>query len=188
MNFQQIFQKVNKYKIFASFMVKILMVVAPEGYQDTEFNVPRETFENAGFDAVVASRNVSVAKGCLGGEVKIDIDASKANPEKYDAVVFVGGPGCPRLFDDDFVMQLARNCVKSCKIVAAICIAPVILARAGLLKGKKATVFPSGKDDLASAGARYTGAGVEIDGKFITANGPRQAQEFADAIVSELSK
>ncbi|MDD5086856.1 MAG: DJ-1/PfpI family protein, partial [Candidatus Nanoarchaeia archaeon] len=77
---------------------------------------------------------------------------------------------------------------ESGKITAAICIAPVILANAGVLDGKKATVFPSGKDDIMVRGADYTGEQVTQDGKVITANGPAAARSFGEAIVKELSR
>ena len=72
------------------------------------------------------------------------------------------------------------------KIIAAICIAPVTLANAGILNGKKATVFPSGKNDLIRNGAKYTGDSVTVDGNIITANGPMAAEAFGKKIVEML--
>lgn len=80
-------------------------------------------------------------------------------------------------------MQIMRK-----KIVGAICIAPVTLARAGLLKNKKVTTYSSTINDIKSAGAKYTGNDVERDGNIITASGPAAAQKFGEAIVKALSQ
>lgn len=66
--------------------------------------------------------------------------------------------------------------------MSAICLAPVTLANAGLLEGKRATVYPSAKSFLKWKGATYTGNPVEVDGNIVTANGPEVAEEFAQAV------
>jgi len=71
-------------------------------------------------------------------------------------------------------------------VVGAICIAPGILARAGILKGRKATVFPSEIEALKRNGAFYTALPVVIDGRIVTASGPEAAEEFGKALVKTL--
>lgn len=68
----------------------------------------------------------------------------------------------------------------------AICIAPVTLANAGILEGKRTTAFPSVESDLKARGANYTGNPVERDGKIITGSGPEAATEFGKTIVAAL--
>jgi protease I len=70
--------------------------------------------------------------------------------------------------------------------VGAICIAPVILANAGLLKGKKATVFPDGKEIFQANQVIYTGNQVTIDGRLITGCGPEAAEKFGRELVTLL--
>ena len=72
------------------------------------------------------------------------------------------------------------------KVVAAICVAPVTLANAGVLKDKKATVWHGEQGRLTGAGCTYTASSVEIDGSLITANGPTSAGEFGEAIAAAL--
>jgi protease I len=68
--------------------------------------------------------------------------------------------------------------------------APTILSKAGVLRGKRATVFPSAEDIkiVKDGGAQYTGANVETDGRLITADGPQSAERFAEAIGKILAK
>ena len=88
--------------------------------------------------------------------------------------------------------QLKRE-VKQNKVLAAICISPIILTKAGVLKGKKATVWSSPLDKswikvLQESGqAIYQEEDVVVDGKIITANGPAAAGRFGQAIVEVLA-
>ena len=94
--------------------------------------------------------------------------------------------GTVTIVDNKTPQYGANNFNKQNKIIAAICIAPVTLANAGILNGKKATVFPSGKNDLIRNGAKYTGDSVTVDGNIITANGPMAAEAFGKKIVEML--
>ncbi|MBW2994942.1 DJ-1/PfpI family protein [Candidatus Woesearchaeota archaeon] len=164
-------------------MAKILMIVAPEGFRDEECFVPKKVFEENKAEVTIASKDVKEAKGKLGGKIKVDMDISDAEVNDYDAIVFIGGPGAAAYFEDDIAQAIAKEAYDSGKVVAAICIAPSILANAGILKGKKATVYPSEEENLKDKGAEYTGESLTIDGKIITANGPDAAEDFAKEIV-----
>ena len=168
-------------------MAGILMVIAPEMFRDEELLEPKRVFEENGINAVIASKGVKNAKGKLGAVVDVDKDIREIRAEDYDAVVFVGGPGAAIYFDDDMALKLARDAYKKCKVIAAICVAPSILANAGILKGKKATCFESQQENLKMKGAIYTGDDVTKDGKIITANGPGAAAEFGKKIMEALS-
>jgi len=74
------------------------------------------------------------------------------------------------------------------KVIGAICIAPVTLANAGLLKGRKATVWASEKARIETKGAIYTGADVQVDDNIVTANGPNAAKAFGEALLKLLAK
>ena len=82
--------------------------------------------------------------------------------------------------------KIAQQAVEQNKILGAICIAPSILANAGVLKNKKATVYPSESSNLKTKGAIYTTEDVTRDGNIITANGPAAAQDFAETITQAL--
>lgn len=164
---------------------KVLMILASMNFRDPEFFEAKKVLEGAGIGVLTAS-SAPISKGAEGAEVKVDTLLNKVNPVEYDAIAFIGGPGTNEYFKNPIAHEIARKTLSSGKLLCAICIAPVILANASVLKGKKATVFASGESDLKNAGAIYTGKDVEIDGKIITASGPKAAKAFGEAIVKAL--
>jgi addiction module HigA family antidote len=92
------------------------------------------------YDVKVASEKVETATGSLGVQVAVDADIHSVETADFIGLVFVGGRGAERYFKDPKVMLLVQQAVKQGKVVAGICIAPSILANAGVLKGKKAGI------------------------------------------------
>jgi len=167
---------------------RIAMIIAHENFQDRELAIPKDYFERAGATVTVASSSLTPATGMLGAKVTPDVLLSDLKAADYDALVFVGGAGAPEYWDSAVAQNLARAGVEQGKLVAAICLAPVTLANAGLLEGKRATVWKTEAGRLRAQGADYTGATVEVDGKIITGNGPEAAEEFARAVARALAK
>ncbi len=165
---------------------KVALIIAEKVFRDEEYQVPKEVFEHAGMKVVTVSTTTDTAVGKLGMEVKPDKLITDIQAVDFDAVVFVGGGGAKQYFDDPTAHALALDTLQQNKILGAICIAPVILANAGVLRGKRATVFPDGEDNLKDGDAHYTGKPVEKDGSIITGNGPDAAEEFAVTIVQAL--
>jgi len=108
------------------------------------------------------------------------------DPEQYDAVIFVGGAGAQEYWESARAHEIARATLERGKVLGAICIAPVTLANAGVLEGRKATVWPSEAPRLKAQGAEYTGRSVEVDDRIVTADGPESAEEFGRAILAAL--
>lgn len=144
--------------------------------------------EKAGVSVVTASLMTGQITGIKGMKTVSDITLAAASASDYDAVVFIGGGGAQVLFNNPDAQKLAKDAEAQEKVIGAICIAPAIVANAGVLKGKKVTSFPSVKMILAAGGAEYTGKAVEVDGKVITANGPEAATEFGEAVLKALQK
>jgi protease I len=174
--------------------IKIAMIISPKGYQTIEFNTPYEYFRNHGATVDVYSTKKGIAFGSVGGTFNIEHTLGELNVNNYDAIVFVGGPGTPIVRSDNNSGIIAKNAVKNNKVLGAICWSPTILAKAGLLTGKNATVWDGSDDELGIStseyleqqGARYTGQDVTVDGNIITANGPFAAQKYAEAIWKKL--
>ena len=172
-------------------MPKIALIIAFRNFCDEEYFIPQDIFLKAGFDIKTISSEKGLAIGGSGGEAEVDISFEDFNISEFDAIVFVGGPGAYKYIDDQSIWQIVRDTIKQEKILAAICIAPVILARAGVLEAKKATVWSSVMDKkpiriLEENGAKYQDKAVVQDGKIITANGPSSAKEFAETIVQSM--
>jgi len=166
----------------------ILMIIARQNFRDEELAEPRAVLQKAGAKITVASSVIEQSVGMLGKvKVKADTTVGEVVPSSYDAVVFVGGSGASEYFDNATAHRIATEAHTAGKVVAAICIAPATLANAGLLRGKKATCYPSVKNILIEAGAKHTGAGVERDGRIITADGPQSAKKFGEAIRDALA-
>jgi len=172
---------------------KVAIVTAFKDFRDEEYFVPKEILEKAGVEVKTASNQKGTARGADGGEAKVDLLISEINPVEFDAVVFVGGPGCLDNLDNETSYKVIKETVAQGKVLASICISPVILAKAGVLQGKKATVWSSSMDrgpvkTLEENGADYQEESVVVDGKIITGNGPGAAKEFGQAIVEVLTK
>lgn len=164
----------------------IALVIAEKTFRDEEYQIPKEILGKYGYKVLTVSTSLNEAVGKLGMKVKPEILVEQINSREIDALIFVGGGGSSQYFEDKIAHRLAKQVYEQDKIVGAICIAPVILAKAGLLKGKKATVFPDGANELTNNGAVYTGALVEVDGKIVTGSGPEAAEAFGNQLVSML--
>ena len=164
----------------------VLMVIAPSNFRDEELFQTKSELEKAGATVTIASKGKGEKTGMLGGRANATVDITEADVGNYDAVVFVGGTGSAAYFNDETAKSLASKAYAEGKIVAAICIAPSILANADLLEGKKVTAFSSEAQNLQEKGATFTGKGVEVDGKIITADGPQSATEFGKTIAEAL--
>lgn len=166
----------------------VVMIIAHRDFRDEELQEPRKLLEEQGAKVAVASSSMDPAEGMLGARVLPDVLLENVRVADFDAVVFVGGKGATEYWNDRHAHRIAREALQNGKVVAAICLAPVTLANAGVLKGKKATVWESESSRLEDQGAHYTGAPVEVDGSIITGNGPEAAQEFGEAIAAALGK
>jgi len=166
----------------------VVMIVAHRNFRDEELFKPRSILEEAGGKVTIASSSLEAARGMLGGSAKPDVLVKDIDAKDYDAVVFVGGPGAKEYWEDGKAHAIARRAAEEGKVLAAICIAPVTLANAGVLKGKKVTVWKSEANRVKAKGAVYTGGDVETDGRVITADGPESAEKFGRALVRALSE
>lgn len=170
-------------------MARILVVVAEKGFRDEEFDVPYRAFKAAGHEVTVASTGPGVAEGKLGMRVKPDATVDAVDPSKFDAVVIAGGPGSPTyLWPNRKLHEILRDVACRDGVVAAICLAPVTLAKAGLLSGKKCTVYrtPESVKEIEAVGGRLQKDHVVVDGKVVTGDGPDAARAFAEAVLKLL--
>lgn len=168
---------------------KVLMIIAHEGYQQIEYSIPKKTLEQAGFKVITASNKPGMATAKDKSQTKVDITTQDAIAADYQAIIVVGGPGTLENLDNQVTYQLLHEAADLGKLLAAICIAPRILAHASLLEEVAATGW-DGDGQLGEIydeyGVTYVQAPVVNDQHIITATDPAAAQAFADAIVAEL--
>ncbi|MEA5001090.1 MAG: DJ-1/PfpI family protein [Endomicrobiaceae bacterium] len=168
-------------------MKKIVFVVAPKVFRDEEYAEPKSILEKANIKVTTASTVIGEIYGKIKIKAQSEILVSDISVSDYDAIFFVGGGGSSIYFNDLSVHKLVNDFYNSGKVVSAICSGSVILANSGILKGKKATVFPGDAQALISAGADYTAKDVETDGNIITGNGPAAAKKFAGELIKALN-
>ncbi|HOK23277.1 MAG TPA: DJ-1/PfpI family protein [Candidatus Hydrothermia bacterium] len=168
---------------------QILMVIAHENFRDEELLTPKGIFEEEGYRVVVASTDTTPAKGMLGASVIPDVVVYDEDFSKYDVVILVGGMGSTVYWNDTKLHQKLLDFYKDeTKLLGAICLAPATLAHAGLLKGRKATIWKSAADEVSKNGGKYTGKPVERDGRIVTGSGPDAAKAFAEEIIKALGE
>jgi protease I len=168
-------------------MAKVLMIIAPERFRDEELFVTKEELEKAGHETVIASITEGICLGSRGGFANATLTLAEVEIGNYNAVVFVGGGGSRVYFDHEEALRIAKEMFKQEKVLAAICLAPVILANAGVLKGRNATVAGTEAGAIESKGAKYTGPGVMVDGLIVTGNAPKSSRLFGQKICELLN-
>ena len=167
-------------------MADVLFIIAESNFRDEELFDTMEEIEKRGFSAAIASKTTGEKTGMLGRKANAEIALKDVNTSDYKAIVFVGGTGSRQYFNDSEALKIARDADSKGKIVAAICIAPVILANAGLLKGKKATVFSGNEDSIEKKGAIFVSKNIIKDKNVITACGPSAAKMFGSEIAKAI--
>ena len=173
---------------------KVLMIIAHENFRDEELNVPFKQFLGEGIDVTVASPVKGTATGMFGATFDVQYSLDEVNEADFDAVVFVGGMGTPSVRASERAVEIAKNSVNH-KVLSAICWAPTILAKAGVVNGKKVTVWLGDDPEygmktskvMENAGATFVNKEVVTDGNLVTGNGPNAAEKFAAAVMEKLS-
>ena len=163
------------------------LIVASRDFRDEELFETRRILERAEIRTVIASSRTGPLQGMLGGTAEATSFVRDLIVDDYDAIVFIGGVGAMEYFDSPAALSIAREAADKKKVLAAICVAPTILANAGLLRGVRATSFLSEREALQVAGANYTGSPLERDGLIITARDPVAAAMFGQAIADAIA-
>lgn len=166
-------------------MKKALVLMAP-GFEEIELTTVVDLLRRAEIDVTLASIDKhEFVRGAHEMSIKADKILSECETNRYDALVLPGGwPGALNLFESGDVQNIISEFAKEDKLVAAICAAPYILGKMGLLHGKLATCYPGFEGDL--KGATLRNCPSVTDGNFITGKGPGYAAQFAMAILDKL--
>jgi 4-methyl-5(b-hydroxyethyl)-thiazole monophosphate biosynthesis len=165
-------------------MPKALVLMA-EGFEEIEFSNIVDILRRGGVSVTVAGLKEGLITGAHGIKMQADAPLDSVK-ETYDAIVLPGGyPGFVNLGKDPRVLELIKKYNSEGKFVTAICGAPSVLAKAGVLAGKNATIFKGMERELKDA--KYVDKVVVEDGKIITSQGPGTAMSFALAVLEKLT-
>lgn len=168
---------------------KVLLVVAAEGYQPVEYGATKEILEANNIEVVTASDGAGQAYASDGSVTHVDLVLAQIDTSIFDGIFIIGGPGAMEHLDKADLYNVLRTAEREEILYGAICISPRILARAGVLTGKKATSWneDSEVEELFKKhDVTYQADSVVRDGNVITADGPSSAKVFGEAIVDAL--
>jgi len=159
-------------------------------FNEQEFEPALRRLSLAGVETRLAGSDSGVAVSMSQLVVRLDLTLRDVNAADYAGLVLIGGSGAAVYWDDSLLQAKCREFAASGKVVAAIGIAPVTLARAGVLKDRRATVFRDRTtvDWLRQAGAKHSFNGVVADGNVITAASSEQARVFGQAVANAVLK
>lgn len=165
-----------------------LMVLPLMNFNQDEYEYTRRALEDNGIRVMIAASELGVCTGVSGITIDADFGFDSIDPDNYDGIVFIGGPGVDAYFSNDKALELANKFFNANKTVGAICWAPVILAKAGILSRRKTTGWDGAKADFENAGAIYTGDKVTVDDVIVTADGPESALKFGQQVAEMINK
>jgi 4-methyl-5(b-hydroxyethyl)-thiazole monophosphate biosynthesis len=159
-----------------------IMVLLAEGFEEVEFVTIVDILRRAGVEVTVVGLEAGTVDGSHGIKVMPDALVDSVTAERFDGVVLPGGyPGFVNLGEDDRVLKLVREMSERGKYLTAICGAPSVLSRAGVIEGKRVTIHPGVRDLLVTGS--YVDQRVVIDGRVVTSQGPGTAMEFSLKLV-----
>ncbi|HEV58413.1 MAG TPA: type 1 glutamine amidotransferase [Phycisphaerales bacterium] len=168
-------------------MVRVSILVG-EGFEDSEFDVPRECLQAAGHEVVLLGEKAGdTVTGKRGrARVRVELAARDARPGDFDALVIPGGHAPDRLRLNADVVRFVREFMATGRPVAAICHGPQLLIEADAVRGRRLTSWPSVRTDLVNAGAEWLDEAVVTDGNLVTSRKPADLEAFCDALMARL--
>lgn len=156
-----------------------------DGFEETEAIATLDVIRRGEISIKTVGVNGPAVTGCHGVTVKADILMENVTLDNLEGIILPGGmPGTLHLEKDDKLAEIIDHCVKNNLLIAAICAAPSILGKRGLLDGKEATCFPGFEEFL--KGAVLSEKKCVESGQFITAKAMGAAVDFGLAIVSRI--
>lgn len=177
-------------------MAKKVLILATDGFEQSELTDPKQALEDAGIETTVASPSETAKPGEIKGwdktdwgkSVKVDAPLDSVNADDFDALLLPGGQINPdKLRLEENAVALVKQFAQRGKPVAAICHGPWLLVEADVVKGKTVTSWPSIRTDLRNAGANVVDQEVAIDGNFITSRKPDDIPAFSKALIEAIN-
>jgi protease I len=172
---------------------KKIAILATNGFEQAELEVPRDKLKEAGATVHVVSPEKGEIRGWdvkdWGRPVKVDRGLDEVSADEYDAIVLPGGQINPDLLRiNDKALKLIKDFYNQKKVVAAVCHAPWLLIETGLIRGKRVTSYKSIKTDVMNAGGKWEDSKVVTDQGVITSRNPGDLEAFSAKIIEEVAE
>ena len=164
----------------------ICIFLAP-GFEEIEAIVPRDILKKANIDVNTVSIGEKIVESTKGLKVISDIMLNEVEMKDLDGIILPGGmPGTSNLEKCEKLINVIKICAEKKLLIAAICAAPSILGKLGILSGKDACCFPDSGIEKYLVGAKINNKDVNVCENIITSRGPGTAFQFAFSIVEYL--
>ena len=172
---------------------KRIAILATNGFEQSELEVPRDKLKEAGATVDVISLERGEIKGWdkkdWGRPVEVDKTLQDVSPDEYDAVVLPGGQINPDLLRvEQKALAFVKDMYDQKKVVAAVCHGPWLLIETGIAKGRKMTSYKSIKTDVINAGGKWEDKEVVVDQGVITSRNPGDLNAFSAKIIEEVKE
>ncbi len=167
--------------------MKVLIVTA-DGFEDSELLCPMYRLKEEGFEVDITAPEWGQVKGKKGYVVSANLSFDEVEPSAFDALYLPGGKAPDKLKYSAEVQKIVQAFDRDKRPMAAICHGPLILAKAGVLSGRKATCYWRVAEDIKAAGAIYENVPVVIDGNLVTSREPADIPFFMKEFVSMLKR
>ena len=166
---------------------RVLVLVA-DRYNHQEYSYVVDALKRQGAHVVVASFSLETVHSYDGGSVKPDITFEQVELGGYHAIYIPGGYAPEKLAESELVLNLVREARRRGLVVAAICHGPLVLARAGVIDGVKATGYSAVLDEMRKAGGIVVAEKAVRDGDIITGTDPSALPQFTKLLAEALAE
>jgi len=168
-----------------------ILIMATNRFEESELFGPRDILLGKGATVALASLDrdeiMATVHDDPGRTITPDLTIAEARAEDYDALLLPGGVGNPdRLRTDAAAVALIRAFDAAGKPIGAICHAPWLLAEADVLRGRRATAWPSIRTDIRNAGATVVDEAAVTDGHLVTSRKPDDVPAFTAALIAAI--
>lgn len=165
----------------------VLVFLPSQDFNEQEYLVTKDELEKEGCKVFIASDSNSLCVGSQGLKVKNDVNLFNVHVGNFGGFIIVGGKGTRNYWNNASLIAIVKKFAQSKKTIGAICSAPIILAKAGILC-QSAACYPDDKKELLRYGVEFNPSAVVSKNKVITGKDPASSTEFIKAFLYELTK